>query len=166
MGMPNAPVDLDRVAERYRELLELGRDYGVVPVLEFWGMSPALGRLSQALYVALASDQRDACVLADVFHMYKSGGGFQGLRLLGPETLALVHVNDYPADPPRAHITDAERVYPGDGVAPYGQLLADLTAIGFHGPLSIELFNPAYYAQEARTVATTALAKLRALVEG
>ena len=50
-------------------------------------------------------------------------------------------MNDYPADPPRATITDADRVYPGDGIAPLGELVRILQAIGFHGYFSLELFN-------------------------
>ena len=106
----------------------------------------------------------EACVLADVFHMYKGSGHFAGLKLLGRKTLALVHLNDYPAAPPRATITDAERVYPGDGTAPLGEILRDLHAAGYRGMLSLELFNRAYWAQDAATVAATGLAKARAAV--
>ena len=74
-------------------------------------------------------------------------------------------MNDYPADPPRETITDADRVYPGDGVAPLGQLFRDLRATGFHGSLSVELFNRTYWTQDASTVVETALRKLRALVK-
>ena len=41
-------------------------------------------------------------------------------------------------------IADADRVYPGDGVAPIKQILRDLRAIGFRGMLSLELFNREY----------------------
>ena len=34
-------------------------------------------------------------------------------------------MNDYPAQPPRAEMNDAHRVYPGDGVARVGRDLAD-----------------------------------------
>jgi len=74
------------------------------------------------------------------------------------------HMNDYPAKPPRADITDAARVYPGDGVAPLTQILRDLRATGFRGVLSLELFNPTYWKQDALTVARTGLDKMRAAV--
>ena len=54
-------------------------------------------------------------------------------------------LNDYPAEPPRERITDAFRVYPGDGIAPLTEMLRHLRAIGFRGFLSLELFNDRYW---------------------
>lgn len=74
------------------------------------------------------------------------------------------HINDYPADPPRDKITDGERVFPGDGVAPLAQILRDLVKTGFHGALSLELFNKNYWKQDPLTTARTGLEKTRAVV--
>jgi sugar phosphate isomerase/epimerase len=159
-------TDMDpRVAgERYAELMRIGDDYGVVPVLEFWGMSQTLGSLSEAVSVAMASGRRDACILADVFHMYKGGSPFEGLALLGPTTMAILHMNDYPADPPLDTIRDSDRVFAGDGIAPLKQILSDICRSGFRGPLSLELFNATYWEMDARTVAETGLRKMQSLV--
>lgn len=86
------------------------------------------------------------------------------MRLLGGAALHVLHVNDYPAQPPRATVTDAQRVYPGDGVAPLGLLFRTLAANGFRGHLSLELFNRGYWAQSALEVARTGLEKTRAAV--
>ena len=64
----------------------------------------------------------------------------------------------------RGEITDAHRVYPGDGVAPLKGLLRDLRDLGFRGMLSLELFNREYWKQDALTVARTGLDKMRRLV--
>jgi 2-keto-myo-inositol isomerase len=158
-------VDLRPVADRYRKLLDVGREVGVVPVLEFWGISQTLGRLSEAVFVALESGRADACVLADVFHMYKGGSPFESLRLVGPHTIGLFHINDFPAQPGRDAAKDSDRVYPGDGVAPLGGILRDLHAAGFRGPLSLELFNETYWQHEALDVARTGLEKMRLATE-
>jgi len=158
-------LDLDRAAERYRQLLELGERCGVTPMLEFWGHSRSLRRLSEALYVAAESGRREACILADVFHMFKGGSPYEGLRLVGPETVALLHVNDFPGGLTREEAVDAERVYPGDGVAPLPAIFRDLYDVGFRGPLSVELFNEDYWRQDALEVARTGLARLRVAVE-
>jgi sugar phosphate isomerase/epimerase len=114
--------------------------------------------------VAIESGHPSACVLADVYHLYKGGSGFGGLKLLGAPALQVFHMNDYPDTPPRATIEDKHRVYPGDGVAPLRQVIRDLHALGFRGLLSLELFNPSYYKQDALVVARTGLRKMRALV--
>lgn len=160
-----ANLNLRAAAERYRALLELGDKVGVVPEVEFWGPSQSLGRLSEAVFVAVESGHPKACVLPDVYHLYKGGSGFAGLRLLSGSAVHVIHANDYPADPPRAKISDAHRVYPGDGVAPWKEILRNLRDSGFRGFLSLELFNRDYWMQDALAVARTGLEKMRAVVK-
>jgi sugar phosphate isomerase/epimerase len=158
-------MDLLKAAERYRALLEIGEQTGVVPEVEVWGFSKTLNRLGEAALIAIESGHLQACILADVYHLHKGGSPASGLRQLNGAMLHVFHVNDYPADPPRETITDADRVYPGDGVAPLTAIFRDLRETGFTGALSLELFNKTYYQQDALTVAKTGLEKLRAVVE-
>jgi sugar phosphate isomerase/epimerase len=159
-----ADLDLLKAAQRYRALLELGDQVGVVPQVEVWGFSRTLRRLGEAALVAMESGHPKACILPDVYHLYKGGSQFNGLRLLSGSALHVLHFNDYPAQPPRDTITDAQRVYPGDGVGPLKSIVRDLRQIGFRGMLSLELFNRAYWKQDALTVARTGLEKMRAVV--
>jgi sugar phosphate isomerase/epimerase len=164
-GVNRAPgLDLRKAGERYRAVLELGDQAGVVPELEIWGSSANLSRLSEAVFVALESGHPKACVLADLFHMYKGGSGFDGLKLLSAGALPVFHMNDYPADPPIEKITDAARVYPGDGIAPMTRILRDLAAKGGAIVLSLELFNREYQKSGGATVAKTGLEKMKAAV--
>jgi sugar phosphate isomerase/epimerase len=163
-GATMAGIDPLKAAERYRALLEVGAKVGVVPQVEVWGFSKVLSRLGETAMVAIESGHPRACVLADVYHLHKGGSGFTGVQLLSPAALQVFHMNDYPADPPRDKITDAARVYPGDGVAPLTGLLRDLHRLGFRGLLSLELFNRDYWKQDALLVARTGLAKMKAVV--
>ena len=166
VGLTNRDdMDPKILAERYRTLLELGETMGVIPQVEVWGFSKTLGTLGEAAQIAIAADHKDACILPDVYHLYKGGSGFHGIKLLSKNAIQVLHLNDYPAGPPRDKITDADRVYPGDGVAPLKEIFRDLRAIGFTGMLSIELFNRAYWGQDPQTVLQTALDKLRAVVK-
>jgi 2-keto-myo-inositol isomerase len=159
-----AGLDLFAAAERYHALLEVGRETGVVPQLELWGFSKNLSRLGELAFVASEANHADACVLPDVYHIYKGGSGFEGLRMFNGKQIHAFHMNDYPAEPARDKISDAERVYPGDGVAPLNTILKILTEIGFSGALSLELFNRTYWKQDAKLVAETGLAKMKAAV--
>ena len=159
-------IDLMRAAERYRALLELGDKMGVVPQVEVWGFSKTLTKLSHAVMVAVEAGHPKACVLSDVYHLHKGGSDFNGLRLLSADSMHVMHMNDYPADPPREKITDAQRIYPGDGVAPLDSILRTLRDIGFRGYLSLELFNESYWKNDnALTVAETGLRKMREAVK-
>jgi 2-keto-myo-inositol isomerase len=156
-----AEIPLLEITRRYRALLELGDRMGVVPELEFWGSSANLRQLAQAVFVAMETGHPKACVLADVFHLYKGESGFFGLRLLSSQAVQVIHMNDYPALPPRETIADRDRVYPGDGVAPLKQILGDLHRINPSTVLSLELFNPAYWKGDPLETARTGLAKMK-----
>lgn len=158
-------LDLMKAAERYRALLELGDQMGIVPQIEIWGPSKNLHRLGQSVFVAIESGHPKACILPDVYHIYKGGSDFNGLKLLSASAIQVFHLNDYPADPPRERISDRDRVYPGDGIAPLTQILRDVRANANRAVVSLELFNPNYWKQDALTVAKTGLAKMKAAVQ-
>jgi sugar phosphate isomerase/epimerase len=158
-------LDLLKAAERYRALLELGDQLGIVPELELWGFSKNLNRLGECMYVAIETGHPKACVLADIFHMYKGGSEWRGLSMLAPNTVQVLHMNDYPGEPPRDKINDGYRIFPGDGVAPVPEILRALRQAGGTKVLSLELFNQKYYAQDPLEVARAGLAKMKASAE-
>jgi len=166
VGLHNvAGADLRKVAARYRAVLELGRTMGIVAQLELWGASLTLSRLSEAAFVAIEAAHPDACLLLDAYHLYKGGNDFGGLRQLNGAAMHVFHLNDYPADPPRDTITDAHRVYPGDGIGPLKNVLRTLRTTGFCGMLSLELFNRDLWRQDPLEVARTGLAKMKTVVQ-
>jgi len=157
--------DLLKIAGRYGELIKVGLQVGVVPQVELWGFSQTLCRLGEVALVAIECGQSEACMLLDIYHIYKGGSSLSGLPLLNGAGLHVIHLNDYPGEPSRKEITDAQRVFPGDGVAPLGDIFRALRNIGFRGYLSLELFNRDYWQQDALTVAKTGLEKTRTLVQ-
>lgn len=164
---PDAPViDLKKAAERYRAILEIGDKTGVVPQLEMWGFSKNLSRLSEVMYVAIESGHSSARVLLDIYHIFKGGSSIDSLPLIGKPAIEIFHVNDYTANMTRQTITDADRVFPGDGVAPIKETLKLIKDPSKSIILSLEVFNKAYYAQDALTVAKTAMDKMKKMVAG
>jgi len=165
-GATDASVVLDqaRMAERYRTILELGGELGVVPQLEIWGFSANVGNLADALAVAARTGHPDACILADVFHLYKGGSAPASLHLLARRAAHVFHINDYLAVPDRATITDAQRVWPGDGVAPLKEILGYLAANDCRLFLSLELFNREYWKLPVDECTRIGLAKIKAAV--
>jgi 2-keto-myo-inositol isomerase len=158
-------LDLFAVAERYAALLRLGEMNAVVPELEVWGFSKNLSRFGEAMLVTTECGHEDACVLGDVYHFYKGGSPVDALRYVACADLFKVfHVNDYPYLP-RDIVTDSDRVFPGDGIAPLDVIFRHLRNGGFNGYLSLELFNADYErTMEPLALARTGLEKLRASV--
>lgn len=164
-GVPgDRPLDLFAAGEKYRKLLELGRKTGVMPQLEFWGASPVLWHLGQALMIVAVADDPDARILPDVFHMFKGSSGFNSLKMINGGLIDVFHMNDYTADKGREEQGDADRVFPGDGSAPLPQILTDLEHLGGEKVLSLELFNRAYWEMDPLEVARTGLAKMKSIV--
>ena len=160
-----AAVTLDNAAKYYREALELGEKTGVQPLLELWGTHPLLGPLRNGIYVTVAAGRPDASLLLDTFHLYKSGTPFTSLKQINGAALHVMHINDYPQAADSSTLNDGNRVYPGDGVAPFRQILRDLRDNGFRGYFSLELFNKEYWAKSADENLKTGLAKIRAVVQ-
>ncbi len=157
-------IDLFVAAERFRALQDLGDQTGVVPQLEVWGFSKNLSRLGEVMFVIGETGHPKACLLLDIYHIFKGGSDFTGLNLFSDNALQVFHVNDYPAMPERSEMNDSHRVYPGDGIAPMSKIL---NSIGGHGreiTLSLELFNRDYWKQDALEVAKTGLSKMKAAV--
>lgn len=157
-------LDLRKVADRYRDLLEISERYGVTPLVEVWGFSKPISRLGEAALVTIESGHPKAAILADVYHLHKGGSDYGGLHLLGPDAIPVLHMNDFP-DLPREKLSDSDRVYPGDGVAPLKELFLTFKRLGFHLNLSLELFNRDYWKQDPAKVAATGLAKMKAAVD-
>ncbi len=157
-------LDYKKAAERYGKILDLGRKTGVMPHLEFWGGSPVLYTLGQALNIAAATNDTDVRILGDVYQFFRGGSGFHGLKIIRGSVMEIFHMNDYPGDVPREELTDADRIYPGDGAAPIKELISDLHEMGGVKVLSLELFNRDYWEQDALEVAETGLRKMKDIV--
>lgn len=138
------PSRLGEYAARYRAALEIGDEVGVTPILELWGAG-VLSRLSDTMAVAIATGHSKASVLLDFYHLYRGGNPADSLHLVNGKALPVFHINDYPAQPPRTELKDADRVFPGDGVCPFRKILPLLYDSGFRGSLSVELFNRGYW---------------------
>ena len=157
--------DLFEIAKRYRNILEIGDTTGVTPLLEFWGASASLYHISQAMFIATAANHPKACILPDVYHMFRGGSGYNSLKQISGNAIEVFHFNDFVTDIPREKQTDSDRVYPGDGAAPFSQIITDLYKAGGNKVFSLELFNKNYWEKDALEVAKTGLEKMKKLVD-
>ena len=110
---PREVADLQLGGKNYRELLELGREFGVKPAMEFLGFVDGVNQVKQAWEVMEVADHPDSTIVLDPFHIYRGGGEIEDMKGIPGEKIAVFHFNDAPADPARAEQSDADRVYPG-----------------------------------------------------
>lgn len=147
------------VADRYRDIIEIGlKEFNIHPALVFVKYFP-VKTMGQAAGLAFDANHPKALIIPDVYHMYISEGGFEGLKLLRGDMIAIFQFNDAPATPALAELGDEHRVYPGDGILPLGAIFKDLKATGYKGCISLEMYNPNYWKQDLQKVAETGLRK-------
>jgi sugar phosphate isomerase/epimerase len=162
---PDRPdMDVLWAAKRYAELIDLGKESGVGVAVEFVGFIRSIHTLGQAAAVAVEADRPEASIVADTFHVFRGGGSFGAAKFLSGSIYALWHVNDVPNQPEQFKLQDSDRIYPGDGILPLAQLLKDLWANGFRGPLSLELFNREEWKKDPAEVAKIGIEKMRAVI--
>ena len=148
-----AGADRDRSIEAMREGLSIVRDAGarrgIGVAFEFLGFGDCPIDTPE-LAGRVVADLPGVDLVLDSCHWHASGGG--SLDSFPIERLAMVHLNDAPAKPPR-EVEDADRLLPGRGVIRLAALIESLRAAGYRGPWSLETFNPEYWARPAEEIA-------------
>jgi sugar phosphate isomerase/epimerase len=125
--------------------------------MEFLGFVEQYHTIESALEIVQRAGHPRGTVVVDPFHIFRGGGTMDSLAKLRGEQIAVAHFNDTPATPAREHQHDADRVWPGDGHLDLGTYLHGLTAIGYSGWLSLELFRPDLWARDPLEVARLGL---------
>ena len=162
---PDEPIDLNFAADRYRDLLKLGREIGVSPSVEFLGFVQGVKTLASAKAIVDRSADSQATLVADVYHMIRGGGSIDDLLLCTGRQLAVFHINDLPTEPSPLVQTDHDRVMLGEGFVDLPRVIENLRKIDAHCVLSLELFNKTLWTQDPTEVCRIGLDRMKRLVE-
>ena len=152
---------LPGAVERYGQILDVSIDRGVPASLEFLGFVKGINTLERAWSICGSVGNPAGTITPDVWHMFRGGSNFATLDNIPAEHISCFHWNDAPREPEREKQTDADRVFPGDGLVDLPALAAKLRAKGFDGALSLELFNRTYWKQDPLATARAGLEKMR-----
>ena len=160
-----AGVDRERAIGAMRDGLTILRDAaardGIGVAFEFLGFADCPIDTPE-LAGQVVADLPGVDLVLDSCHWHASGAG--SLDAFPIDRLAMVHLNDAPAKPPR-DIEDADRLLPGRGVIRLAELIAMLLAGGYGGPWSLETFNPEYWAAEPEEIAMEGRAAVARLLD-
>ncbi len=153
------------IRETVRALRELSDVADGVPLsFEFIGRAGcSVARLDLALEIIEAVNRATVGLVIDTFHFHAGGSALADLSRVPLDRLHVLHINDAEPLPPAA-LTDAHRLYPGEGAIDLQGILSALAARGFAGHVSIELFRPEYWGQEPLLVARTARERTRGVL--
>jgi sugar phosphate isomerase/epimerase len=160
-----ADADRERAIEAMRDGLTILRDAaagdGIGVAFEFLGFADCPIDTPQ-LAGQVVADLPGVDLVLDSCHWHASGAG--SLDAFPIDRVAMVHLNDAPAKPPR-DIEDADRLLPGRGVIRLAELIAMLRAGGYQGPWSLETFNPDYWAASPEEIAMEGRAAVARLLD-
>ena len=159
-----ADIDLRKAAERFYKVVELGKGMGVLPQLELWGFSKNLHLFGETLFVAAESGHPDAIILPDVYHLFRGGSPFGALSMIAGNKMQMFHMNDFPVNADKNTITDGMRVMPGDGVAPFKEILGILNKKNTPIVLSLEIFNEDVWKMDAMAACQLGIDRMRSVV--
>jgi len=138
------------------ELADIAEPYGVGLAFEFLGQTDcSVQTLDLAKKIVEKVNRKSVGLVIDSFHFYAGNSTFEAIDSLDPEKLFIFHINDA-EDLPKEQLTDAERLYPGKGILPLGEMKRRFDAIGYGRMVSIEIFRPEYWAQDPYEVARLA----------
>jgi 2-keto-myo-inositol isomerase len=142
---------ISQTVEALRRLAEVCGD-DVNLGLEFLGMrSCSINKLETAAEVIRQVRRPNVGLVVDSFHMHASGSSFSEITGIIDKIL-LIHVND--SEPGNLEsLTDANRVFPGEGTIDLRRFRQVLRENGYDGYVSLELLKPAYWQEDPEKIA-------------
>ena len=158
-------TETEHLPERYRELLEIGREEGIRPTFEYISFFKSVHSLSKAWEIVQEADDRDATLILDAFHNWNSESSLDELKAIPVDRISHYHLDDaHPSKPPRCQ-TDPDRVMIGDGQIDLASEISALREMGYDHTVSLELFNAELWAADPFSVIKTGLERMKALFE-
>ncbi len=161
---PRGACDLGRLADRYGDLLEIGRQVGVRPTFEYISFFRSAWKLAHAWDVVQRVNRDDATLILDAFHTWNSGSSPEELRRIPAHKISHYHIDDAARDKPPGRQVDADRVMPGEGAIDLRSEIAVLRQIGYEGTVSLELFNAQLWSEDPAAVLRRGIERLRELL--
>ena len=159
-------IDLNRAGDRFSELIDLGKEIGCLPSLEFLGFVAHVNHVDVLMEIVNRANRTETTVVMDAYHIFRGGGKDEDILKVPGEQVSIFHIDDAPqTDKPREELADGDRVYPGDGILNLKGMLDLLAQQGFSGPVSLELFRQDLWEQDPFEVARVGAEKVRALIE-
>ncbi|MGI8786578.1 MAG: sugar phosphate isomerase/epimerase family protein [Pyrinomonadaceae bacterium] len=149
---------IDESVKVLNELADIAEKYNVGLAFEFLGqIDCSVQTLDMDKKIIEKVNRKNVGLVIDTFHFYAGNSSFEAIDALDPAKLFIFHINDA-EDLPKENLTDAHRLYPGEGILPIREIKSHLDKIGYDRMVSIEIFRPEYWNENPFDVAKKAKA--------
>lgn len=140
------------------ELADIAEKYDVGLAFEFLGQADcSVQTLDLDKKIIERVNRANVGLVIDTFHFYAGNSTLEAIETLDPKKLFIFHINDA-EDLPKTDLTDAHRLYPGEGILPIKEIKKRFDKIGYDRMVSIEIFRPEYWDADPFEVARKAKA--------
>lgn len=150
----------------FREMSDFCSQYNNIKIgLEYIGSPEAMIKtLDEALELLSAINKDNVGLVIDTFAFYANNSRASDIRRIRPDDLLLVHLNDSNAVRGDVVLEESNRIFPGDGVIPFDEIIPEFLKIGYNGVYSIELINPDIWAWDPSEVFRKSYSSLQSLL--
>jgi 2-keto-myo-inositol isomerase len=147
---------IDESVKVLNELGDIAEKHNVSLAFEFLGQTDcSVQTLDLCNEIVEKVDRENIGNVIDTFHFYAGNSTFEAIENMNPEKLFIFHINDA-EDLPKDKLTDAHRLYPGEGILPIKEIKAKFDEIGYDKMVSVEIFRPEYWNENPFEVAKKA----------
>lgn len=149
------------------QLGEIAQAYDVKLCFELVGFNRSSVRtVEEADAIVRAVDRDNVGFVFDSYNIYLNGrtNDFSAIRQVQPEKIFAVHMMSG-KDVPDEEMGQDKRCFPDEGVVDICNFLENLKKTGYDGMVSIETFNPEYWAEDPKWVIDTAYKSTRNMLE-
>ena len=160
---PLEKTETEHLPERYRDLLQIGREEGIKPTFEYISFFKSVYRLANAWEIVQKTDDPDSSIILDAFHNWNSNSTLNDLREIPVEKISHYHIDDAAPGKAPTTQTDPDRVMIGEGQIDLAAEIAVLKEKGYDKTVSLELFNAELWEQDPLEIISTGLARMKAL---
>jgi sugar phosphate isomerase/epimerase len=164
----NDCADVPQLTEAFAPLCRQAAERGTKVLFE---MLPAqfsrAPSLDHVLNIIRGAGERNGGIMLDNLHLQRSGIGPEEIaRKLGPRDLIGVEINDGTLAMPVNFLDSVvnKRLLPGDGEFDIAAFLQAIWAVGYDGPIGVEVLNEYIRKWDLTTAATESFAKMQRVV--
>ena len=162
---PLEKKETEHLPDRYRELLEIGREEGIRPTFEYISFFKSVHTLQKAWEIVQSVNDLDATLILDAFHNWNSKSTESELRAIPVDKISHYHIDDADLTKSAGTQTDPDRVMPGDGQIDLRSEVQVLKEMGYDRTVSLELFNDSWWKKDPAETLRVGLERMRGLFE-
>jgi sugar phosphate isomerase/epimerase len=153
----------EHLPERYRDLLQIGREEGIKPTFEYISFFKSVYNLADAWRIVQETDDEDSTLILDAFHTWNSNSDLELLREIPVEKISHYHIDDAHPDKVPTTQKDPDRVMLGEGQIDLAAEIGLLKGKGYDKTMSLELFNEELWEQDPLEVISVGLKRMKEL---